>query len=99
MFRPNPRFLTELMQEPEAPAALVEQAEAAKSAIESVAPVGSTGDYADSIEVVQEGEIVTVGSMDPFAHLVEWGSANNPPYAPLRRGVLGAGLRFEEQPK
>lgn len=31
---------------------------------------------------------------DNFWHLVEYGSVNNPPYAPVRRGVLLAGMRF-----
>jgi len=37
----------------------------------------------------------TVYSTDPFAHLVEWGSAHNPPYAPFRRSALSLGLRFD----
>lgn len=37
-------------------------------------------------------------TLDPFGHLVEWGSANNHPYAPLRRAVLAAGLRLDEAP-
>jgi hypothetical protein len=42
--------------------------------------------------------IVPIGSRvhlhDNFWHLVEYGSVNNPPYAPARRGVVMAGLRF-----
>jgi hypothetical protein len=30
-----------------------------------------------------------------FAHLVEWGSANNPAYAPIRRAVRSSGLRYK----
>lgn len=33
-----------------------------------------------------------------FWHLAEYGSINNPAYAPLRRGVIAAGLRFEPSP-
>jgi hypothetical protein len=44
-----------------------------------------------------EGVIVTVGTTWPFAHLIEWGSVNNPPYAPLRKAVTGLGLRFVEE--
>lgn len=36
---------------------------------------------------------------DVFSHLVEFGSANNKPYAPLRRGVRAAGLRYRPLPK
>lgn len=31
---------------------------------------------------------------DNFWHLVEYGSVNNPPYAPARRGVIASGLTF-----
>lgn len=36
---------------------------------------------------------------DPFAHLIEWGSANNPAYAPIRKAVRALGLKFKEAPK
>lgn len=39
---------------------------------------------------------VRLVNLDHAAHLLEWGSANNPPHAPLRRGVRAAGLRLEE---
>lgn len=99
VFIPNPNFLKELGEQDEYRAALQEQAEGAKSEIEAIAPRGETGDYSRSIIVVDDGHSVTVGSADPFAHLVEWGSANNPPYAPLRRGTRAAGLRLEEEKK
>lgn len=45
--------------------------------------------------------IVPVGSRvevrDWAWHLVEWGSVNNPPYAPVRRGVIMSGLRFADE--
>src|SRR5262245_59522217 len=31
---------------------------------------------------------------DPAGHLIEWGSVNNPPYAPLRRSIEAVGARF-----
>lgn len=37
--------------------------------------------------------VATAYSDDDFAHLVEWGSVNNPAYAPLRRGAERVGLR------
>lgn len=36
---------------------------------------------------------------DPFGHLVEWGSVNNPIYAPLRRAASQRGFRLTETPK
>jgi hypothetical protein len=65
----------------------------ARQAILAVAP-DRTGYYKKKIR--QRG--TTVIAADPFWHLVEFGSVNNPPYAPLRRGVIAAGLRFEPSP-
>lgn len=42
---------------------------------------------------------VVLMNIDHAGHLLEWGSINNPPHAPLRRGVLAAGLRFVPLPK
>lgn len=55
-----------------------------------------TGHFDRSVEVVVIGTQVFVSSTDAFAHLIEWGSANNPPYAPFRTGVRAAGLRLDE---
>lgn len=33
-----------------------------------------------------------------FFHLLEFGSANNPPYSPMRRSVYDAGLGFRFRP-
>lgn len=40
-----------------------------------------------------------VRTLDNFWHLIEFGSINNVSYAPLRRGVRAAGLRFVLLPK
>ena len=40
-----------------------------------------------------------LGNTDPFAHLIEWGSANNRPYAPFRRAARALGFRFKENAK
>lgn len=64
-----------------------------------LAPRGVSDNYAASIDVVQQGQKVYVRTNDFAGHMVEWGSANNPPYAPIRRAVRAAGLRLDEQPK
>jgi len=61
-----------------------------KEAAESAAPV-RTGYYRRHLKTIG----TSVVSTDPFGHLVEFGSVNNPPYAPLRRGVLATGLRLD----
>lgn len=40
---------------------------------------------------------ISVGSKWPFAHLVEWGSVNNSPQAPLRKAVTGLNIQFKEE--
>lgn len=49
-----------------------------------------------TIVVEQSIEGVRVVNTDHAGHLMEFGSANNPPHAPLRRGVRAAGLRLDE---
>lgn len=42
----------------------------------------------------------TAVAAEDFAwHIVEFGSVNNPPYAPLRRGLRAAGVRFVKTSK
>lgn len=41
-----------------------------------------TGKYKASIHVTREGNAVLVGSDDPIANLIEYGSEHNPEYAP-----------------
>lgn len=64
------------------------------------APV-TTGDYRDSLasgpaDLTVDGWEAQVGSSDPFWHLVEFGSVNNPPYRVLSNAVTAAGLEFED---
>lgn len=54
----------------------------------------STGAYRKSLQAVEDDGDVRAESSDPFAHLNEWGSINNPAYAPLRSAGADVG-RFE----
>lgn len=92
-FVPNANF--DLMADDEVRANLTRLMEPVRQQVVAVAPV-HTRRYARSIVVVEIDGRVYLGSTDPFAHLVEWGSVNNPAYAPLRRGVQNAGMRLEE---
>lgn len=48
----------------------------------------------------EDGEVVSYfGSRSPTWHMVEYGSANNPPYAPFRRAAEQIGLEFTEETK
>lgn len=62
--------------------------------------IAKTGRFARSIEVLPPeptptGLKVTVTSSDPDAHLIEWGSKNNPPYAPFRKAINTVGLKLK----
>lgn len=47
-------------------------------------------------QVVDDGDTVAVVNTDHAGHLQEWGGRNNPPHAPLRRGVRAEGLQLKE---
>lgn len=96
MFRPNSRARAQLERDPAYRQLRRHAARAAAGAARAIAPVGRTGDYQDSIDDREYGDEVVVESTDPFAHLVEFGSVNNPAYAPLRRGVRAAGLDLRD---
>lgn len=94
-FRANPNAERELRAQPAFKAHMRTTTTAVAVEIKTAAPRGSgpkAGGYKRRVR--PRGTRVIVG--DPFWHLVEYGSRNNPPYAPVRRGVRAAGLRFED---
>lgn len=92
-FERNNRTINEIKRQASYEQAVARLAEDVAQNARDVAPV-HTGAYRDSIKT--EGSVVY--SDDPFGHLVEFGSVNNPAYAPLRRGAEAAGLRIDEDP-
>jgi len=99
IFRPNPALIAELEAEGVVDALAHSAAEAAKEEAEAIAPRGETGRYTDSFVVTKSDAGWALGNTDFAAHWVEWGSVNNPPYAPLRRAVQATGLHLREAPK
>lgn len=98
-FRPNPRLRRELGRSPGVRRAVTDIAQGAAVHIRFATPRGpgpDGGAAAASIRVTQTAESVQIQSTDPFWHLIEWGSVNNPVYAPMRRGIRAAGLRLDE---
>jgi hypothetical protein len=95
-FQANPNFAAEL--EAESKAAKRSAAEDVASAAKSIAPVDipGGGSYRDGIEVVETGGEIRVEGTDWKSHWIEWGSVNNPVFAPLRRAVRAVGLRLTE---
>jgi hypothetical protein len=98
MFKANENFEKELIEEGDYLSGLASLLTGAIGVVRAMSPVAS-GKFRDSIEVEIVDDEVRLGSGDPVAHIVEWGSVNNPPYAPIRRGVRAVGLRLDESPK
>ena len=62
-----------------------------------VVPTSGTGAFDRSVRVgYGPAGRPAVVSYDHFAHLIEFGSINNPPYSPFRIGARTAGLRFSD---
>lgn len=72
--------------------------EAVTTQAEANAPV-KTGYFRRHFEMRPYRGGFRVWDTDPFAHLVEWGSINNPAYAPIRRAVRSSGLRYRPNPE
>lgn len=83
-------------------AALNEMADKVVDGVEGQARrFAHTGRFAESIEKTDvkktaEGKGITVTSTDRDAHIIEWGSVNNPPYAPFRKAASSLGLRLAQ---
>lgn len=96
LYIPNPFFETLLKAQREHQEGMAELGEQLADAARDVAPE-RTGAYKDSIEVVQSAGRTAVATTDFAGHIVEFGSKNNPAYAPLRTGARKAGFRLEEK--
>lgn len=101
-YRPNRDFARELKRDPRTALAMRAAAELARARAEQLASAAG-GPWMPSggrqIVVEQIGSHVRLVNTDHAGHLLEWGSVNNPPHAPLRRGVRAAGLRLTEHGK
>lgn len=97
-FIPNPGFSEEFAREPDTVDGLLEQAEEARQLAYDLAPVDE-GDYREGLRAVAAGGEVFVIGTDYKSALIEYGSQNNPVFAPLRRGAQAANLSIEESPK
>lgn len=96
-FKLNPNLTRELAREPWAQEMLREATDAVEEEAKRNSPLGGdfVGYYGRFVKRLLRLS-ATVGNRDVFAHGIEFGSVNNPPYAPLRRGVQAAGLRFTD---
>lgn len=88
-FIPNPDFEELLSADPETKAAMDSFKEAALAGAQAAAPV-RTGRYRDSLFIDEEG----LGTTSGIWSEIEYGSVNDSPSAPLRRGVEAAGVEW-----
>jgi hypothetical protein len=100
-FRVNPGFEAEMEAQVETRAALIAAAEMTQPKAEALIPgndkawmprKGNRG----TVVVDASGPEVQLVNTDHGGHLMEWGSENNAPVAPLRRGVRAAGFDLHE---
>lgn len=98
-FALNKAGVGEVVRSPRVLAHLAGQAAVVAGSVSAAAPHGS-GHFARSITVTAvqpslEGAKVTVYSTDIAAHIVEYGSINNPAYSPFRRAAASLGLKLK----
>jgi len=101
MFVPNRNLDAELMRQPGMRSALLRAGREVAREAERIAraegePWMERADAEGLIVVDETDDGVRVTNTDHGGHLVEWGSKNNPPHAPLRRAVQAVGLPFQE---
>lgn len=99
-FLPNPNLAEELIADAGVRAGLARSAEPGRVQAEAFAREAGAPwmprPGAQIVQVVTDEEGVYLVNTDFAAHLQEFGSANNPAHAPLRRGAMAAGLRVVE---
>lgn len=102
-FRKNPRLDAELAKSADVHAKVVAGAQAMARHAAVIARADAQAPWMPSggrtIVVQADANEVRVVNTDYGGHLQEFGSKNNPPYAPLRRGARAAGLHLKENGK
>ena len=97
------RGVDQLLDDPKAKRHVEGAARAVAAAASAIAPRRS-GRLAKSYratkaEATPTGLSARAYTAMPYGHLVEWGSVNQAPKAPLRRGAQRAGYRLKINPK
>ena len=94
-FRRNPAFRQQMETDPEFMLGMAKIAGAVARDVRTQATgFRNSGRFASSIE----SEGATVFTTDVGAIPIEFGSVNNPAYAPFRSAILASGLRYEDHP-
>lgn len=98
----NPGWQIRVLKDPLARAAIKYAAASTLKSINANTPV-VTGEYqayweeTTKVRSSQSADFTAsakIETSDAIWHIIEYGSVNNPPYAPIRRGVEANGLRW-----
>lgn len=92
-FIPNPDFVDELEADPETVTCMEDFANTALDAARAVSPSKT---FSDRLSVEVNGSDVALVSDWSLWAIIEYGSVNNPPYAPMRLGLQAAGLTLTD---
>jgi hypothetical protein len=93
-FRKNPAFEKQAQAQPEFQAGVSRVTAGLAEEIKIAAlPFRHTGYFIKKVRAGGKRVLLR----DPFAHLSEYGSINNPPQANARRAARTAGMRFDDQ--
>lgn len=92
-FTANPRFLDELKEDPATRATMQGFA---NRALEFARIESPSKTFSDRLDVEVDGDEVALISTWSLWAIIEYGSVNNPPYAPMRRGIEAAGLQLTD---
>lgn len=99
-FTPNARGIEDVIESAGTKRVLKDVAGEVRDEVESQAErFANTRHFASSIEVTDvvpqhDGIAIAVHSTDHAAHIIEYGSKNNPAYAPFRKAASALGLKL-----
>lgn len=93
IFTPNPKFIDELVADPATHAVMEGFANTALAFATAESP---TKEFSDRLAVEDDGDGVALVNDWSLWAIIEYGSVNNPPYAPIRRGIEAAGLQLTD---
>ncbi len=98
----KPGWQIRVLKDPQARALIKGVANITRASITANTPV-RTGEYqayweaTSAVRRSQSSDFTAAAKIttsDAIWHIIEYGSVNNPPYAPIRRGVIAAGLHW-----
>jgi hypothetical protein len=92
-FIPNPSFVDELSADPATQSCMEGFANTALEFAQAISPSKT---FSERLSVQVDGDDIAVVSDWSLWAIIEYGSVNNPPYAPIRLGIEAAGLQLTD---